>query len=286
MSGEQNPQVIGEYKIMRPVARGVMGMVYVGTMGNNVFHAVKLLDPRVAEKLPWATKFVEDVKGEHLLAPKLIDIHGDRTYVVTEYLEVKPISRQRLQGISSAILVGIVADIAEALQKVHDVGLCHGNVKTSNILVRRQGGTLEAMVSDFGIQYIYDKEAFTPDKVVKTFSYMSPERAQQYMQRVQAKDVKLTPQMDIYSLGVSLCEILTGAVAYSDMETPETILEKKKNRKYVVVGMTSPTRKLDLALLNEVVAKSTAYDAPVRYRSMKDFAKALRECIVQREGAP
>jgi len=285
MSGEQIPQVIGEYKIMRPVARGMMGMVYVGTMGNNVFHAIKLLDPRVAEKLPWATKFVEEVKGEHLLEPKMIDIHGDRTYVVTEYLEVKPISRQRLAGISSAKLVGIVADIADALQKVHDLGLCHGNIKTSNILVRRQGGSLESMVSDFGMQYIYDKEIIKGDKIGKTFSYMSPERAQQYMQRVQAKDVKLTPQMDIYSLGVSLCEVLTGSVAYSDMETPEAILDKKKNRKYVVVGMTSPSRKLDLARLNEVVGKSTAYDAPVRYRSMTDFAKALRECVLQKEEA-
>lgn len=282
MSGEDIPKVIGEYTIMRPVARGVMGMVYVATTAGNVFHAIKVLDPKIAEKLPWAPKFRDEIRDEHILNYKAIDITtGDRTYFVSEYLEVKPIARHRLPGLRSGDLVEIVAKLAESLQKVHDAGLAHGNIKTSNILVRMVEGPPQVYISDFGIGYIYDPDVFTQDKVAKTFPYMSPERIKLMLARARGKDALPTPAMDIYSLGVTLCEILTGSLAYSDVDTPEMILEKKKKRQYLVVGMNTPIKRLDLPKLNEVVAKSTAFEPKDRFKTMREFADALRSCIIR-----
>jgi len=287
MSGEEIPKVIGEYTIMRPVARGVMGTVYVATTAGNVFHAVKVLDPKVAEKLPWATRFRGEIKDKHILDYKAIDITtGDRTYFVSEYLEVKPIARHRLAGVRSGALLEIVAELAESLQKVHDAGLAHGNIKTSNVLVRMVEGPPQVYISDFGIGYVYDPDVFTQDKVGKTFPYMSPERIKLMLARARGKDALPTPAMDIYSLGVTLCEILTGSVAYSDVDTPEMILEKKRKRQYLVVGMNTPIKRIDLARLNDVVAKSTSFEPKDRFRTMKEFAEALRSCILEKEGVP
>ena len=281
MSGEEVPKVIGEYTIMRPVARGVMSTVYVATTGENVFHAIKVLDPGVGEKMPWVTKFRGEIQDKRILDYKAIDVTaGNRTYFVTEYLEVKPMSRQRLPGHHSSQLIELAAQLADTLQKVHDKGLAHGNVKTSNMLVRVADKEPQVFLSDFGIAYIYDPDVFTADRIGKTFPYMSPERIKQYLARQRAGEATPTPAMDQYSLGVSLCEVLTGSLAYADMDNPEAILDKKQKRQYVVVGVNSPVRRIDLDKLNEVVQKSTAFDPARRFRSMKEFAAALRDCVV------
>ena len=296
MSGEEMPKSIGEYTIMRPVAKGLMGTVYVGTTGDQVFHAVKVLDPSVAEKLPWANRFAGEIQGPRILDYKSIDVTtGDRTYFVSEYLEVKPISRQKMPGVSSAVIVEVFARLAETLQGIHDAGLAHGNVKSSNILVRRPdpaiqkagrhptADDIEVMFTDFGIKYKYDPFIMTPDMIERTFPYMSPERIKELLSGDRAKDALPKPAMDIYSLGVTLCEVLTGSLTYSDVETPEEILKKKKRRKYVVVGVTNPVRRLDLGRLNEVVAMCTAYDHGRRFASMSDFASSLRECVLEEQ---
>jgi serine/threonine protein kinase len=278
--GDEVPKVIGEYTIMRPVASGVMGTVYVAKTPDNAFHAIKVLDPSVAAELPWATRFAGEIKDEHVLDYKSVDITmGDRPYFVSEYLEVKPISRRRLVGKTSADILEIAATLAETLQLVHDNGVAHGNIKSSNILVRTAGGDVETMISDFGIAYIYDPDVFGKDKVRKTFPYMSPERIEQMLSQAKPADALPTPAMDIHSLGATLCEMLTGTLPYSDLDSPEEILKKKKDKGYIVVGTNNPVRRVDLERLNEVVAKSTAYEPGKRYGSMKVFAEALRSCI-------
>jgi serine/threonine protein kinase len=135
-------------------------------------------------------------------------------------------------------------------------------------------------MTDFGIGYVYDPAIFAGDKFAKTFPYMSPERIKQVVSGIEAKEAMPTPAMDIYSLGVSLCEVLTGSLAFADMTTAEALLEKKKKRRYMVVGPNRPVRRLNLERLNEVVGRSTAYEAEERYPSMKEFAEDLRSCVV------
>lgn len=277
------PTSIGEYRIMRPVAKGLMGMVYVGTRDDNVYNAIKVLDPAVAEQLPWALRFAGEIQGDHILDYKSIDVTmGDRQYFVSEYLEVKPVSRARLRGKRSGDILEIFARLAEAFHAVHSKGLAHGNIKSSNILVRQVDSKAEpeVKISDFGITYVYDPGVITGEKVGQVFAYMSPERIKQLMSRVKSKDALPTPGMDIYSLGVTLCEVLTGSLPYEDLETPELILEKKEKRQYIVVGMTNPVKRLDLGRLNETVARSTAFDPRERFRSMTEFAQSLRDCVL------
>jgi len=280
MSAQGVPQSIGSYKIMRPVARGIMGTVYVGTTGENVYHAIKVLDPDAAEKLPFAPRFAGEIKGDHILDYKEMDITSDnKQYFVTEYLEVKPISREKFPGLNSAAIVTIFATVAETVQSVHAKGLAHGNLKRSNVLVRRAEGPAVPYVADWGITYIYDPAKFVGPKFAKTFPYMSPERIEQLIGGVDSKSAPPTPAMDIYALGVSLCDVLTGALPYADVEDAKELLEKKKKQRYFVVGSTHPSRKVDIERLNAAIARSTAYDAGKRYRTMKEFGEDLRSCV-------
>jgi serine/threonine protein kinase len=279
MAAQGMPQAIGSYKIMRPVARGNMGTVYVGTTGENVFYAVKVLEPDAAEKLPTAPRFAGEISGDHILDYKEMDITQDnRQYFVTEYLEVKPISREKFPGLNSAMIVQIFATVAQTIADVHAKGLAHGNIKRSNVLVRRAEGPAIPYISDWGLTYIYDAQKFTGTKFATTFPYMSPERIQQLIGGVDMKTQPPTPTMDIYSLGVTLCDVLTGAVPFADSADAKELLDKKKNQRYFVVGSTHPTRKVDIERLNEAIARCTAYDPAQRYRSMKEFANDLVTC--------
>jgi serine/threonine-protein kinase len=280
---EQMPQVIGEYKIMRPVARGPMGMVYVGNTEGNVYHAIKVLDPRIAEKSPQAKRFVNDIKGPHIFDYKAIDIGPDnRQYFVTEYLEVKPIAKDRLPGVRSAGIVDLFATLAGQMQLIHNAGVTHGNIKKSNILVRRAEGPIEARFCDFGIDYVYSPEVFSGKLFSSTFPYQAPERIKQIVTRTGTDDIAATVAMDIYALGVTLCEVLTGELPFADMQDAKALMDKKKSRKYVVVGMTRPGSSINLDKLNEVVGRATAYNPRERYQSMDEFAEGLRGCIARR----
>lgn len=292
---EQMPQVIGEYKIMRPVARGPTGMVYVGTTEGNIYHAIKVLDPKVAEKSPHAKRFVNDIKGDHIFDYKAIDIGPDnRQYFVTEYLEVKPISRERLAGLRSGGIVDLFATLADQMQRVHDAGVPHGNIKKSNIQVRLsaagsggqqaggQGARPEARFCDFGIDYVYSPEVFKGKLFSTTFPYMAPERINQIVTRTGTDDITARPEMDVYALAVTLCEVLTGELPFADMQEAKALIDKKKSRRYVVVGMTRPGSSINLDKLNEVVGRATAHNPRERFPSMAEFAEALRGCMVRR----
>ena len=181
---------------------------------------------------------------------------------------------------SSPDILDLVAELALSMQRVHDKGLAHGNIKTSNILIRRMGEPVESMIADFGMTYIYDPDTMRGNRAQRIFAYMAPERMRQLLSGAKAKDELPTPPMDVYSLGASLCEILTGSAPYTEADTAEEMLEQKQRRRYILVGVTHPVRRLDIARLNEVVARSTAFDKYDRFSSMREFAEALRECIV------
>jgi serine/threonine-protein kinase len=268
---------------MRPVARGPTGMVYIGNTEGNIYHAIKVLDPRVAEKSPSAKRFVNDISGEHIFDYKSIDIGPDnRQYFVTEYLEVKPIARDRLPGVRSSGIVELFATLADAMQEVHTAGVTHGNIKKSNILVRRAEGPIEARFTDFGIDYVYNTELFSGKLFTGTFPYMAPERIKQMVTRTGSDDITATTSMDIYALAVTLCEVLTGELPFADVEDAKTLQEKKRRRKYVVVGMTRPGSSISLDKLNDVVARATAFNPRERFSSMGEFAEGLRSCILRR----
>ncbi len=143
-------------------------------------------------------------------------ITDGRAYLVMELVE-GPTLRERLQaGPLSEQAVGLMAlDLAEALQFIHSRGIVHRDVKPANVLLAPSsipGRAPIAKLADFGIARLSESVGVTvPGSVMGTAHYLSPEQARG--ERVQAPS-------DIYSLGLTLLEAMTGATAF-----PGTVLE-------------------------------------------------------------
>jgi hypothetical protein len=156
--------------------------------------------------------------------------------------------------------------IAEALEYAHSLGVVHRDVKPSNLLLDEQG---KVWVADLGLAQI-DSEAslaMTGD-VLGTIRYMSPEQA---MGRRGMAD----PRTDIYSLGVTLYELLTFRPAFSSAD--RSVLLRQ-----VLQEEPPPPRSLNSAIprdLETIVLKAIAKERQARYDSAQDLADDLRRFL-------
>lgn len=109
--------------------------------------------------------------------------------------------------------VDVIIQVCKALSFAHKNGIIHRDIKPENILINSEG---DALVSDFGIAQLFDKQQVTSDgTVMGTIAYMSPE------QKVSARNV--TSASDIYSLGVVMYEMFTGTKPLGRFKIPSEI---------------------------------------------------------------
>ena len=126
-------------------------------------------------------------------------------FIVLEYVDGETLKERirRLRRLDVAEAVAYAIEIARGLQAAHDRGIVHRDVKPQNVLLDEDGA---ARVTDFGIARSLADEGLTADgRVLGTTDYVSPE---------QALGHAVTPQSDVYSLGVVLYEMLTGDVPF------------------------------------------------------------------------
>lgn len=271
------PKKIGDYQIVRRLGSGVMGEVFMGTSGANVYHAVKVVNLDVAEVKADANKFIRDIVDDNIMQYKNI-ISGEegKAIVVADYLEVRPVSRRVVSGMLSPRVLDLFATVCKALGKAHSQDVIHGNVKSSNILVRRAGGKTMAIVSDFGLSYVYDKNFFTGPVLEAAFPYMAPERMDHLMSG--GITGSLTPACDIYSVCCVIYETLTGRKPFSGAREPDELLKMKETMRYVLLGVNSPSKKVDVKRLGDVLRRGLNPDPQARFRNMQELATELASC--------
>ncbi|MCA9932740.1 MAG: serine/threonine protein kinase, partial [Anaerolineales bacterium] len=154
----------------------------------------------------------------------------------------------------------ILARVGSALDRAHEAGVVHRDLKPGNILFDQYG---EAYLADFGIARLVESSAtLTGSGIVGTPAYMSPEQ-------IQGQEVD--GRSDIYALGIILFEMLTGKRPY-DADTPAMVLVKQ---------MTEPTPRIldvkpDLPPTCEfVIARAMAKDVTERYARASEVAQTL-----------
>jgi tetratricopeptide (TPR) repeat protein len=159
---------------------------------------------------------------------------------------------------------------AEALEHAHQLGIVHRDVKPGNLMLDGQG---KLWVTDFGLARVGADSGLTlTGDLVGTLRYMSPEQAL-------AKRVVLDHRTDIYSLGVTLYELLTGQPAVRG-NTREEILRQ------IVFGEPKPPRQLNRAIptdLETIILKAMAPEPERRYATAQELADDLRRFL---EGRP
>ncbi|MBX5482470.1 MAG: serine/threonine protein kinase [Myxococcaceae bacterium] len=206
-------QSLGDYKVVRRLGAGGMGIVYEGVhskIGRRV--AIKVLRPSLARDPKQVESLLEEARSANAVRHRaIIDIYdfgslpGVGHYLVMEYLEGKSLEDALEQGpLPPLEAVQICIQVADALGAAHEAHLVHRDLKPSNIFqVVEPGGGRYVKVLDFGIakRVPPGKEQTRVERVVGTPEYMSPEQAQ---------GLAVGPPSDLYALGCILYELLAG----------------------------------------------------------------------------
>lgn len=208
---------LGPYRILTPIGKGGMGMVYLGLDMRSKQHvAIKVLSPtkkrqgeRHLQRFKRELEIAKDLLHPHLIIAHDIgeDKERDLHYLVMEYIPGQSLYRLVMtQGVlSTARAAHLFSEVASALEYAHSQRLIHRDLKPANIMVTPND---HAKVLDLGLammegEPVEDAEVVGgKGHVVGTFDYIAPE---------QTRDAsKVDPRADVYSLGCSLYFALTG----------------------------------------------------------------------------
>jgi WD40 repeat protein/serine/threonine protein kinase len=271
----QLPEVFGRYRILRMLARGGMGEVYLA-------HDTEL-DRDVALKVPQfqtdrSPDVLERFKREArsaamLLHPNICPILdvgeiGGIHYLTMAYVEGISLAdvARREPPISQREVAILIHKLALTLQEAHAQGVVHRDLKPSNIMINRRG---EPIVMDFGLAWLTDAGRPGEERLTQTGlalgtpAYMSPEQVKGARDSVGAS-------CDIYSLGVILFELLTGKLPFQG--SVRTVLANVLTEEPV---SPSTIRAGIDPELEGICLKAMAKSPDNRYASMSELADAL-----------
>lgn len=264
------------YRVREHLGRGGMGAVVLADdvqLDRPV--AVKLLTPDLARTEALRKRFLDEaramggVRHENVAQIYSYGTYEGEPYIVMEYVPGQTVVEfmQRHHpagtGLTMDEAVGIVEQVSRGLAAIHAVGIIHGDIKPSNILI---GPGFRAVVVDFGLmRWLGDAEDMSV--VVGTPAYIPPE-----VVRSDSLDLRLTPAADVYALGVTAYEMLAGRLPFM-VHTVDELFE-------VHLRCVQPPRLSDLRpdlppAFDEVFARVLSGDLAERYKSADEFRRAL-----------
>lgn len=213
----------GRYRLEERVGRGGMAEVYRATdllLERAV--AVKVLHPQFASDDEFVERFRREAQAAASLShPNVVNIFdvgedAGTYYIVMEYVRGRTLRAvlQERGPLPIHEALEIAAQVASALAAAHSQGLVHRDVKPANILISTSG---QVKVTDFGIARAASESSLTQTgTVLGSVGYVSPE---------QARGEEVTGLSDLYSLGATLYEMLTGQVPFRGESTAAVILK-------------------------------------------------------------
>jgi serine/threonine-protein kinase len=270
----------GRYRVEGVLGRGGMGVVYRArheVMDKLV--AIKILLPTedgdVVERFVNEARAATAIGNAHIVGTvDFGELPDGSTYFVMEYLEGQTLARRiKTDGfIPVRATLQIARQIVEGMSAAHRAGIVHRDLKPENIfLTRRDDAEDFVKLLDFGIAKMQNVQnrITRAGTIFGTPHYMSPE---------QAAGAEVDPRTDIYSLGIMLYEMLSGAVPF-DAENPLGLLTQHMYSEPVPLGRLASTRQPIPSPVDAIVLKCLAKKPEDRYGSMGE----LREDIERAE---
>jgi serine/threonine-protein kinase len=215
----------GRYQVVERVGSGGMADVYCAEdtqLGRRV--AVKLLHRRFAEDREFVERFRREASSAAGLAhPNIVGVF-DRgewdgtSYIAMEYLDGRTLKQLIVDEapLDPVRAIDIAVQILRAARFAHKRGVIHRDLKPHNVMVDAED---RAKVTDFGIARAGASDMTQTGSIMGTAQYLSPEQAQGHA---------VTPQSDLYSIGICLYEMLTGRLPF-DGDSAVTIALKQVN---------------------------------------------------------
>ena len=282
-------ETFGRYELLRKLATGGMGQVFLarqkGPVGFQKLLVVKRLLPHLSEDQEFIQMFLDEARIAGLLNhPNIAQIYelGDADgvlYIAMEYVQGEAISQVnaranlRKGGLPLVLKCRIIADAAAGLDHAHQarspsgrkLGLIHRDVSPQNVLVGFNGNV---KLIDFGVAKVSGKLSQTVVGTIKgKHAYMSPE---------QARGEELDARSDVYGLGIVFYELLTNQRLFkrdSDMATLKAVVGARvPPPSEVVPGIPKS--------LDAVVMKALARKRDERFQSASELQLALEDFLL------
>lgn len=268
-------QQLANFRLERVIGRGGMGQVYYSwdvKLQRPV--AVKVVDVRFRNNPAYAKRFVREAQAvaqwrqENIAQVYYADEEGDLSYFAMEYVDGLDLgqllshyaSRGELMPERDALRIGRA--IASALDYAHAKKVVHRDVKPSNVIVARDE---RVVLTDFGLAL--DVEQGSVGEVAGTAHYIAPEQAR--------RSSDATSKSDLYSLGIMLYEMLTGAVPFDDPSPTSVALQ------HITQAPPAPrTLNPNLTLETEAVLLKAISKSPnERYQTGAELIAALERAL-------
>src|SRR5579862_2387293 len=284
---------LGPYEIQSPLGAGGMGEVYRAkdirldrTVAIKILPAHLSDDPALKQRMEREAKAISALQHSNICTLYDVGSQDGTDFLVMEYLEGQTLADRLAKGalpLDQVLKIG--TEIAQALEKAHQQGIIHRDLKTANIMLTKAG----AKLMDFGLakpEVTISSQAvgsFTPStptmnlasltsaaspltqkgSIVGTFQYMAPELLQ---------GAEADARSDLFSFGCVLYEMITGRRAFegkSQLSVFTSILEKDPEPIAASQPLTPP-------MLERVVGACLAKDPADRFQSAHDVAMDLR----------
>jgi serine/threonine-protein kinase len=262
-------KVIQNYKFISIIGKGGMGIVYKAhDIALDRFVAIKILKPKILEKPKNVERFLREAKNQaRLTHPNIVTVYGfiDQDGIlgiIMEYVEGdsldKILHKYGRLHINDAVF--IMRQILAAIGYAHGKGYVHRDIKPSNIVVTKEG---VAKIMDFGIsKSLFDKTVTKTGSKIGTLLYMSPE---------QIRGEEVNHLSDIYSLGVTMYEAVTGDPPFlSDVEYDVMDGHLHQEPKKVTSKVAGLPEEIDF-----ILGKSLEKNPVSRYQTCEDFINDL-----------
>lgn len=264
------------YEIIDKVGSGGMADVYKARDHRlNRFVAIKVLKPEYSSDKNFVTKFRGEAQSAAGLShPNIVNVYdvGDDSglhYIVMELVEGITLKRfiERKGKLEVKEAVGIAIQIAQGMEAAHDNRIIHRDIKPQNIIISREG---KVKVTDFGIAKATNSNTITSN-TMGSVHYLSPE---------QARGGYSDEKSDIYSLGVTMYEMLSGKVPFAGDNTVSVALAH-------IQGEAMPLRELDPDIplsVDKIVQKCMQKRPERRYHSASELIADLKKALSNPDG--
>jgi serine/threonine-protein kinase len=264
---------LGDYQIIGILGAGGMGKVYkVRNVISDRVEAMKVLLPDLANAPELADRFLREIKVQASLEhPNIAALHtavrqDNQLLMLMEFVDGQTLEQRLKQGpIPVPLAVDYIGQVLNALEFAHAHGVIHRDIKPANMMLTPSG---VVKLMDFGIAKASSDQKLTmTGTTMGSLYYMSPEQIQ--------GAASLDGRADLYSVGVSLYEMVTGKRPF-DGDSQFAIMSAHLEKAPVPPVTLDP--RLPQAL-NDIILMSVAKAPDARFQTAKAFRNALSNAV-------
>lgn len=267
----------GRYEVLEKIGTGGMSDVYKAKDQKlNRFVAVKVLKQEFSENRNFVSKFrVEAQAAAGLMHPNIVNVYdvGEENgihYIVMELVEGITLKKyiEKKVRLTTKEAISIAIQVAMGIEAAHNNHIIHRDIKPQNIMISKEG---KVKVTDFGIAKAASSNTITSN-VMGSVHYTSPEQA-----RGGFSDEK----SDIYSMGITMFEMLTGRVPFNGDTTVAIAI---KHIQDPMPFLRDFVPEIPVSVEN-IVMKCTQKSADRRYQSMGEMIADLKHSLINPDAA-